>query len=178
MATDTPKYVSAKEAEARHSALAEFSRDERRPAVLLLSGLVIAVLFFGLGMLIGRWTAVPDQSASGSSAAVPATPDSSASTAQTSNTNTSNLGVNDPQRRFAVLVATYESADKAKPVMTALQDAGFKDIRTTTPRAGEASPRYSVLVGRYTQDEARDAVRRLRSANDPRLKNAKVVDAN
>jgi uncharacterized protein YhaN len=177
MATDTPKYVSAREAEARHSALAEFGRDERRPAVLLLSGLAIAVLFFGLGMLIGRWTAVPDQSASERRAAVPAAPASAAST-QPLGSNTSNIGSTDPQRRFSVLVATYDSADKSKTLITALQDAGFKDIRTTTPRPGEASPRYSVLVGPYTQDEARDAVRRLRSANDPRLKNAKVVDAN
>ncbi|MDT4969222.1 MAG: hypothetical protein QOJ64_3959 [Acidobacteriota bacterium] len=175
MATDTQKYVTPREGEARHSALAEFGRDERRPAVLLLSGLVIAVLFFGLGMLIGRWTATPDQSASDRHAAVPAAPTSAAST-QSVESNASNTGSSDPQRRFAVLVATYDSADKSKTLVTALQDAGFKDIRTTTPRAGEAPPRYSVLVGRYTQDEARDAVRRLHSANDPRLKNAKVVD--
>jgi hypothetical protein len=57
MATDTQKYAG--EHETRHSALEEFSRDERRPAVLLLSALVIAVLFFAIGMIVGRWTAQP-----------------------------------------------------------------------------------------------------------------------
>jgi hypothetical protein len=39
-----------------HSAFAEFSRDERRPAVMLLSALVIAAVFFALGIMVGRWT--------------------------------------------------------------------------------------------------------------------------
>jgi hypothetical protein len=34
------------ETQTRHSALEELYRDERRPALLLLSGLLIAVLFF------------------------------------------------------------------------------------------------------------------------------------
>lgn len=57
MATDTQKYVS--ERETSHSALAEFQRDERRPAVLLLTILVVAALFFALGIMVGRWTAQP-----------------------------------------------------------------------------------------------------------------------
>lgn len=57
MATDTQKY--APETEAHHSALAEFRRDERRPAVLLLAILVVAALFFALGIMVGRWTAQP-----------------------------------------------------------------------------------------------------------------------
>ncbi|HYO99071.1 MAG TPA: hypothetical protein VER76_02555 [Pyrinomonadaceae bacterium] len=39
----------------RHSAFEEFRRDERRPAVLLLGALVIAALFFALGIMVGRW---------------------------------------------------------------------------------------------------------------------------
>ena len=41
----------------RHSALEEFRRDERRPAVLLLAVLLVAAAFFALGILVGRWTA-------------------------------------------------------------------------------------------------------------------------
>jgi hypothetical protein len=41
----------------RHSAFEEFRRDERRPAMLLLAALVIAALFFALGIMIGRWMA-------------------------------------------------------------------------------------------------------------------------
>ena len=39
----------------RHSAFAEFQHDERRPAVLLLGALVIAAVFFALGIMLGRW---------------------------------------------------------------------------------------------------------------------------
>lgn len=57
MATETQKYPT--ESEPRHSALAELSRDERRPAVMLLLILLIAALFFALGIMVGRWTAQP-----------------------------------------------------------------------------------------------------------------------
>lgn len=57
--TDAHKYSEEFEREVRHSALEEFSRDERRPAVLLLSGLIIAAIFFALGIMVGRWTTKP-----------------------------------------------------------------------------------------------------------------------
>lgn len=57
MATDTQKYAA--EREARHSALTEFQRDERRPAVLLLTLLIVAAIFFALGIMVGRWTTQP-----------------------------------------------------------------------------------------------------------------------
>ena len=41
----------------RHSALEEFRRDERRPALLLLAVLFVAAAFFALGIMVGRWTA-------------------------------------------------------------------------------------------------------------------------
>ena len=44
-------------AHTRHSALAEFQRDERRPAVVLLAILLVAAAFFALGIMVGRWTA-------------------------------------------------------------------------------------------------------------------------
>lgn len=57
MSTGTQKYdARAGDLEARHSALEEFARDERRPAVLLLGALIIAVIFFALGILFDRWT--------------------------------------------------------------------------------------------------------------------------
>jgi hypothetical protein len=43
-----------------HSAVEEFRRDERRPAVLLLCALVIAAAFFAFGILLGRWMADAD----------------------------------------------------------------------------------------------------------------------
>jgi len=41
----------------RHSAFEDFRRDERRPAVLLLSALLLAAAFFALGIMFGRWMA-------------------------------------------------------------------------------------------------------------------------
>ena len=59
MSTDSQKYSDEVEKEGRHSALEVFSRDERRPAVLLLGGLIIAAIFFALGIIFGRWTDKP-----------------------------------------------------------------------------------------------------------------------
>jgi hypothetical protein len=61
MSPDQHRTVSPEEnaagasAAVRHSAFDEFKRDERRPAVLLLSALVIAAVFFALGIMLGRW---------------------------------------------------------------------------------------------------------------------------
>jgi hypothetical protein len=182
MATDTQKYASEGEHEARHSALAEFGRDERRPAVLLLSALVIAVLFFAIGLLVGRWTAEPDSKSNTASSGT-ATQSSTSSTAvptpQSADTPSTNIAPStspDAAHRFALLVATYDAPEKSQPVIKTLQEAGYTNIRTTTPRAGAAHPTYSVLVGRFTQDEAREAAHRMRAANNPLLKNAKVVE--
>jgi hypothetical protein len=57
MSTDTQKYdVQPRDTETRHSALEEFARDERRPAVMLLSALIIAAIFFAVGIIFDRWT--------------------------------------------------------------------------------------------------------------------------
>lgn len=182
MATDTQKYVSTVEQEPRHSALAEFGRDERRPAVLLLSALLLSALFFGIGLLVGRWTATPEStrgvasSAATSPVQTPA-PQPQAATQPATNAAT-DLTANASTRRFALLVATYDAPEKAETLVKTLQEAGYTDIRTSSPRAGEARPRYSVLVGRYTQEEAREAARRMRSAGDPRLRNAKAIESN
>lgn len=177
MATDTQKYADQIEHEPRHSALEEFSRDERRPAVLLLSALVLSALFFGIGLMVGRWTAEPDSKSnlvsSGSAASTP-TPIPQPATSPA--TNTAGGTPSNSARRFSLLVATYDALDKAQPLIKTLQAAGYTDVRASRPRSGEARPRYSILVGRFTQDEAREAARRMRSANDPRLKNAKVIE--
>jgi SPOR domain len=181
MATDTQKYADQIEQEPRHSALAEFSRDERRPAVLLLSALVLSALFFGIGLMVGRWTALPESTSktASSTAASPA----SASTpipqpAISPATNTaSEPSSNAAARRFALLVATYDTPEKAQTLIKFLQEAGYTDARTNSPRAGDTRPRYSVLVGHFTQDEAREAARRMRSTNNPRLRNAKVIES-
>ncbi|MDT4953842.1 MAG: hypothetical protein QOJ02_1980 [Acidobacteriota bacterium] len=183
MATDTQKYATEAEREPRHSALAEFSRDERRPAVLLLSALVIAVLFFTIGLLVGRWTALPDSQPAASSSGTATTQASTSSAAEptpqpaaTASTNTAAENLPGSTRRFALLVATFDAPEKSQPLIKTLQEAGYTNVRTTTPRANEAHPKYSVLVGHFTQDEAREAARRMRSAGDPRLKNAKMIE--
>jgi cell division septation protein DedD len=182
MATETPKYGAQAEQEPPHSALAEFSRDERRPAVLLLSALLLSALFFGIGLMVGRWTAGP-ASTSGNASPQPSsspasTPAASSPPATSPATNAaSETSPNQTARRFSLLVATYDAPEKAQALIKALQEAGYAEIRTSTPRRGDPRPRYSVIVGRYTQDEAREAARQMRSASDSRLKNAKVVES-
>jgi hypothetical protein len=181
MATDTPKYGAQAEQEPHHSALAEFSRDERRPAVLLLSALLLSALFFGIGLMVGRWTAQPNSkpSAAATQPNVPtSTPAPAPQPAVSPTTNTASETSSNAERRFSLLVATYDTPEKAQTLIKTLQQAGYTDIRTSSPRASETRPRYSVLVGRFTQDEARKAIKGMRSANDPRLKNAKVVESN
>jgi hypothetical protein len=179
MATDTHKYDAPAEEEPRHSAIAEFGRDERRPAVLLLSALVLSSIFFGIGLMVGRWTAVPDSTSnvvSSQPAPSPSTPAPATQPAASPATNATGETTANATRRFSLIVATYDAPEKAQALIKALQEAGYTDVRTRSPRASETRPTYSVLVGRFTQDEAREAARRMRSANDPRLKNAKVIE--
>jgi cell division septation protein DedD len=182
MATDTHKYTEQAEYESRHSALQEFSRDERRPAVLLLSALVIAALFFAIGIMVGRWTAEPGARSDVSSSAETnsSTPSTVTPTPQSTPSSNTNLAVNaasvsDAERRFTLLVATYDTLEKAQPLIKSLQEAGYTNVRTLTPRGSNS--RYSVLVGRFTLDEAREAAKRMRAADDRRLKYAKVIES-
>ena len=177
MATDTHKYAGHVQTEARHSALEEFSRDERRPAVLLLSALVLAVLFFTIGLLFGRWTAQPRATSTQSTAtpaAVPAEATPQPTLPQV--TNASGETSSDTTRRFTLLVATFDTEEKAQPLIKTLQGAGFTDVRLSRPRAGAAKARYSILVGHFTQTEANAEAQQMHSANDPRLKNAKIIE--
>ncbi len=56
MSTHTENHRSRAESGRRHSAFDEFSRDERRPAVMLLGALIIAAIFFAIGIFVGRLT--------------------------------------------------------------------------------------------------------------------------
>ena len=182
MATDTHNYTEQADYESRHSSLREFSRDERRPAVLLLSALVIAALFFAIGIMVGRWTAEPKKQAEIQSnvATNSSTPSSAgAPTPQTTPSSNANLAAAaatpaDAERRFALLVATYDTLEKTQPLIKSLQDSGYTDVRTLTPRG--SNTRYSVLAGRFTLDQAREAVKQMRTSNDRRLKYAKVIE--
>lgn len=185
MATETTKHVAQSDAELRHSALEELYRDERRPALLLLSGLVIAVLFFALGIMVGRWmndgndsrqtaqpASTPATAPTQSSAAPSASPPSSAAS---SNAAAANTAAN-TQRRFSLLIATFNSPEEAQPLIKKLEEAGYKEVRTSTPRAGERGQKYSVLVGHYTRDEAEQLAGRMRSTGDSRLRNVRVIE--
>lgn len=63
MSTDTEIYTPHADNGMGHSAFAEFNRDERRPALLLLGALVIAALFFAIGIFVGRLMSTQNSSA-------------------------------------------------------------------------------------------------------------------
>jgi hypothetical protein len=172
MSSETQKYGVEAESEPRHSALEEFSRDERRPAVLLMAGLLIAAVFFAIGMMVGRWSnaALSPGSAAPSVAATKATPSNLTSGSEQTPPPPATVRTNQPSRdaehRFTVLVATYNTPEDAQPLIKSLEQAGYKDVRTSPPRADDTRPKFSVMVGRYTRDEARD----------PKLKNPRIVE--
>jgi hypothetical protein len=180
MSTSTPKYVNQVGHESRHSAFEEFRRDERRPAVLLLSGLLLAVLFFAIGLLFGRWTAEPETNLSASNPDAIAQASSKVQPAiQPSPAPTKNAAVatpSDTTRRFTVFVAVFDIPEKAQSLVEALQEGGYRDVRVATPSTDEAHPTYSVLIGHYTQTQAQNVAQRMHTTSDPRLKNAKVIE--
>lgn len=189
MATETTKHTAQSDTESRHSAFEELYRDERRPALLLLSGLVIAVLFFALGIMVGRWINSDSSSLPGASpAATPVAAPSAVNSTRTSNTTTPALSpssnsaatsntARESDRRYSLLIATYSTPEDAQPLVKKLEEAGYKDVRTSTPRANERPQKFSVLVGRYTREEAQQLATRLRSTGDARLRNVRVIEA-
>lgn len=178
MSTDSQKYLNQIEPESRHSAFAEFSRDERRPAVLLLSALLLAVLFFAIGLLFGRWTAEPETL----SAAKPDTASAQAPAAAqptpepASNAGNTAAATSPATHSFTVFVTSFDTSARAQSFAKTLRDAGYSDVRTAAPSAGQMPPAYAVLVGHYTQDQARNIAQRMLTSNDSRLRNAKVID--
>ena len=192
MATDSTKYAAHSDTETRHSALEELYRDERRPALLLLSGLVIAVIFFALGIMVGHWIGTdaartrvsqqPEQtSRTTSPPSPPAADNNTAPSVQTNQTNMNAAPRPSPspremERRYTLLIATYNAPEDAQPLIKRLEQAGYKDVRTSTPRASDRQQKFSVLLGRYTRDEADQLASRMRASGDARLRNVRVVE--
>ena len=184
MSTETQKYAAPTESEPRHSALQEFSRDERRPAVLLLGGLAIAATFFAIGIMVGRWStgAGASQSTAPSGVVTTRTPATSNPTPASQPTPpapaaaVTNQSSRDQEHRFAVLVETYNTPEDAQPLIKSLERGGYTDIRTVAPRADDSRAKFSVMVGRYTREEAREAAARLRATDNPKFKNARIVE--
>jgi septal ring-binding cell division protein DamX len=184
MATETTKHAAQTEPEGRHSALEELYRDERRPALLLLSGLVIAVIFFALGIMVGRWiskAAAPEQNAA--PAATPVATPTAVTSSQAvpvrqpaADTPAAANSVRDPARRYSLLIATFNTPEEAQPLIKKLEEVGYKDVRTSMPRAGERQSKFSVLVGHYTREEADQLAARIRSTGDSRLRYVRVIE--
>jgi cell division septation protein DedD len=152
--------------------------------LLLLSGLVIAVIFFALGIMVGRWINKDDGSRqSPAPASTPASAPTAVTSSQTapvisplaSPTATAN-SPRDPARRYSLLIATFNTPEDAQPLIKKLEDVGYKDVRTSTPRAGERQPKFSILVGHYTREEADQLAARMRSTGDSRLRYVRVIE--
>ncbi|HEV2912350.1 MAG TPA: hypothetical protein VGX92_03440 [Pyrinomonadaceae bacterium] len=192
MATETDKYETQAEREARHSAFEEFSRDERRPAVILLSALLLAAVFFAIGIMVGRWTAEPgrqhqqQQHPSVTQTASPQTPPTSntggtpqqTASAQPAATTTAAVPAptDDKKRRFALLVEGLKSSEAARSLVESMERAGYRDVRTRAGATSVPESSFSVLIGRYTRDEAEAEATRLRARGGPRLKNVRVIE--
>jgi hypothetical protein len=178
MSTDTEKYETTIEREARHSAFEEFSRDERRPAVMLLSALLLSAVFFAIGIMVGRWTVEPNsQPGIASSAPVqtptPSNPTPSPQLASAPAAATP-LAVN-KERRYTLLVPALKSDEAARTLVESLERKGYKDVRTKPSAPATAAP-LDVLIGHYTRDEAEAEAARLRDKGGPRMKNVRVVE--
>jgi hypothetical protein len=183
MLPETDKYEAQVEHEAPHSAFEEFSRDERRPAVILLSALILAATFFAIGIIFGRWTAQPPApQASTSSKAAAQTPQPTppstiapqpSATAQQSAAEA--RPADDPKRRYALLIADLKSKEAANSLVQSLERAGYKDVRIRT-RPSVSDSKLSVLVGHFTRDEAEAEATRLKEQGGPRTKNVRVVE--
>lgn len=191
--TETSTQNAPGETGKSYSALEEFRRDERRPALWLLCTLVVSAIFFALGIMVGRWSTTNTSQPGarpGTTSTVNAKPASEPTTAPPSTaatvpssappTSTSEAQAQsspDLSRRFSLLIATYNSQDKAQALVKRLEEQGYAEIRTTEPRAGDSRKAFSVLVGHYTRDEATAAAARLRMDDDPRLKNVRVIES-
>jgi hypothetical protein len=185
MSPETDKYEDQTGHEAPHSAFEEFSRDERRPAVILLSALILAATFFAIGIMFGRWTAKPPapQATTTPSTAPAQTPPASplATTAQQQSAATAQQPAaetrpsDDKKRRYALLIADLKTKEAADSLVKSLERAGYKDVRIEArPRTSDST--ISVLIGHFTRDEAEAEAARLKEQGGPRVKNVRVVE--
>lgn len=178
MATDSDKYDEQFERESRHSALEELKRDERRPALILLSALLLAAIFFALGIMVGRWTT---QTSTQTPAQTNAPPPPASNTAppqqQLSNTQAATASSPTPARsqdqgrRFSLVIENLSSDKAAESLVRSLERMGYRDVRSM---AGASGSQFSVLVGHYTREEAEAEARRLRDRGGPRLKDVRI----
>ncbi|HEX8775441.1 MAG TPA: SPOR domain-containing protein [Pyrinomonadaceae bacterium] len=177
MSTDSEKYETTIEREARHSAFEEFSRDERRPAVMLLSALLLSAVFFAIGIMVGRWTVEPPtpQPDIVSSTPTPSNPSPSPTQLASAPAASPSPETNNKQRRYALLVPELKSKEAARSLVESLERKGYKDVRTK-PRALASDASLDVLIGRYTRDEAEAEAARLRDKGGPRMKNVRVIE--
>jgi hypothetical protein len=180
MSTDSEKYETTIEREARHSAFDEFSRDERRPAVMLLSALLLSSIFFAIGIMVGRWTVEPTPQPDLSASAPAQTPTPSNLSPSPTQPASAPLAApasetDNKQRRYTLLVPELKSKEAARSLVESLERKGYKDVRTK-PRATATDAPLDVLIGRYTRDEAEAEATRLRDRGGPRMKNVRVVE--
>ena len=183
MSTETEKYETTIEREARHSAFEEFSRDERRPAVMLLSALVLSAVFFAIGIMVGRWTVLPpaQEQQPGMASSAPTqtlTPTSIPSPSPqlaAAQTTTPVPATDDKQKRYTLLVPALKSDEAARALVESLERKGYKDVRAK-PRAAATDASLDVFIGHYTRGEADAEAARLRDKGGPRMKNVRVVE--
>ncbi|HEX8141063.1 MAG TPA: hypothetical protein VF553_00600 [Pyrinomonadaceae bacterium] len=179
MSTETDKYETEIEREPRHSAFEEFSRDERRPAVMLLSALLLSALFFAIGIMVGRWTVEPlSQTGAASSAPTPPpTPSNPGPSPQTASVPSASPGptTDNKQRRYSLLIPDIRTSEAARTLVESLERAGYRDVRTQ-PRTPVLDSPFNVLVGHYTRAEAEVEAARLRGKGGPRTKNVRVIE--
>lgn len=176
MSTDSDKYDEQLERESRHSALEELRRDERRPALILLSALLLAAIFFALGIMVGRWTT---QTATQTPAQTnaPPPPVLNAAPPQPTFSNTQRAvsptpaRPQDQARRFSLVIENLSSDRAAESLVKSLERMGYRDVRSTAQTRGS---QFTVLVGHYTREEAEAEARRLRDRGGPRLKDVRV----
>lgn len=187
MSPETDKYEDHTGHEAPHSAFEEFSRDERRPAVILLSALILAAIFFAIGIMFGRWTAeqpshqattkpstAPAQTPPASPLANTTAPQQSAATTPQQPVAETRAG-DDKKRRYALLIADLKTKEAANSLVKSLERAGYKDVRIEA-RPGVSDSSVSVLIGHFTRDEAEAEAARLKEQGGPRMKNVRVVE--
>ena len=181
MSTDTDKYDVEDEREPPHSALEELARDERRPAVMLLSALLLAAVFFALGIMVGRWTVQTNpQTQATSSSSTPQPPTSNAGTSSpplASATTQTQAQPRDRERRFSLMIENPASREAAQSLIKSLERAGYKEVRMGKRQPVLNAP-FPVLIGRYTREEAEAEATRLRASGGPRLKNVLVIEDN
>jgi hypothetical protein len=180
MSTETDKYENQIERETPHSAFAEFSRDERRPAVMLLAALILAAIFFAIGIMFGRWTAEPhsrpDTTPGVSTQTAPPPPATGAPQPQPASAQTTAppRPTDDKQQGYTLLIADLKSNEAASALVESLERAGYKDVRIR-PRTSAPDSQFSILIGHYTRDEALAEAARLKDKGGPRMRNVRVI---